>query len=74
MRIKLSVFAVSAALAAGSAVLLASPSASAINCPQGTRYQVVTYVADRQVGTCLPWMHCDPAACPPPPTEAAPRD
>jgi len=74
MRLKVTVFAASAALAAGSAVLLGSGPASAINCPDGTRYQVVTYVADRAVGTCLPWLHCDPAACPPPPTGAAPRD
>ena len=34
-------------------------------------YQVITRVGDRPVGTCVPWVHCDPVACTLPPV--APR-
>ena len=57
------------ATAAGAAlVLLNAPTVGALPCPQGTRYQYVY----GNVGTCLPYTHCDPGPCEPPPT-GAPR-
>ena len=60
------------ATAAGAAlVLLNAPTAHAIKCPEGTRYQTI-YPAGQPVGVCVPYQHCDPGPCEPPPT-AGPR-
>jgi len=73
MRVKLSLLFAGAAAAAAAAVALSAPSATAIECQLGTRYRVITTVAGRQVGACLPAPQCDPGPCTPPPTAVAPR-
>ena len=58
------------ATAAGAAlVMLNVTNASALPCPQGTRYQYVA-VGGQRVGACLPYTYCDPGPCDPPPTGA----
>ena len=60
MKVALSLAA--AAATAAAAVVLSAPTASALPCPKGTRYQEVA----AGVGTCLPYTACDPGCTPPP--------
>ena len=71
MRIKVTLAVAGALATAGTALVMSVPSANAIECPPGTHYQVITRVGERPVGTCVPWVHCDPVACTLPPV--APR-
>jgi hypothetical protein len=69
---KLPAMVAAGALAAGTALLLASTPASARPCPPGTSSQLVTTVADHAVYACLPTpVPCDPGPCDP--TAAPPR-
>ncbi|HVF04782.1 MAG TPA: hypothetical protein VNA20_08080 [Frankiaceae bacterium] len=71
MRLKLSIAVAATVAAAGTAVVLSAPAATAITCPPGTIPRQVT-VAGRTVTYCVPGMHCDPGPCDP--TAAPPRD
>jgi hypothetical protein len=72
MRLKITLAVTAATLTAGTALLLAAPSASAQNCPAGTAPKTI-YVGPQPVGICVPYQHCDPGPCTPPPTERASR-
>ena len=76
MKLRVSLFAAAALAAAGSAVILATPSASAIQCPPGTTYRVIKNVAGREIGACVPkpYPPCDPGPCSPPATAVPYQD
>ena len=75
MRTSVTLAAAAALAAAGAAIVLSAPAASAINCPDGTRPGPIATVGDRTVNGCvLTYGQCEPGLCSPPPTGAAPRD
>ena len=67
MRRSVPLTAAGALAVAGIAMAFTAPAASARPCPEGTRAQTI-YVAGQPVGVCLPYNHCDPGPCTPPPT------
>ena len=71
MRVKLILATSAAVVAAGSAVVLSTPAANAINCPPGTIPKTVT-VAGVSRTICVPGQECDPRPCDP--TAAPQRD
>ena len=73
MRLKLSAAVFAAVAAAGTAVVLSAPAATAIVCPPGTIPQTL-HVAGRTVTVCVPGHHCDPGPCTPPATARPPAD
>lgn len=73
MRVKLVLATSAAVVAAGSAVVLSTPVASAVNCPPGTVHvRDVKLPNGTTVPVCVPGQECDPRPCDP--TAAPQRD